>query len=202
MAADPVTDIRDLRVLIPAARRAIDGPEATGSAAPSTTLTDEMVLNAVADSLGEIILLTAGAFPFELVVTERDDSYMAPIAWQTDKERTPEADTIIVNQAAINYHFRRLTEMKASETITDKDGEWSYTLSANVLRDWLKALATQRDSALAAIRAMNAPLDTYVSTVSARDAWAGQIVEPWVSGHGIMGGTYEGDWDPRFGTIG
>lgn len=202
MAADPVTDLRDLRVLIPATRRAIDGPQATGSAAPSTTLTDEMVLSVIADALGEIILLTAGQFGYTLEVTARDDAYLAPIAWQTDKPRSTEADAVITAQAAINYHFRRLSELKSSETITDKDGEWSYSMSANLLRDWLKELANMRDAALNALARMNAPMDTYVSTVSARDAWVGRIVEPWVEGIGGLGGATMGDADYRFGTMG
>jgi hypothetical protein len=202
MAADPVTDLRDLRVLIPATRRAIDGPQATGSAAPSTTLTDEMVLNIIADATGELILLTAGSLGYTLEVMERDDSYMAPIAWQTDKERTPDIDALITSQAAINYHFRRLVELKSSETMRDKDGEWSYTLSANVLRDWLKELAKFRDEALAALGRVKAPLDTYVSTVTERDRWVARIVEPWVEGIGGLGGATLGDPDYRFGTMG
>lgn len=194
MAADPVTDLRDLRVLIPETRRAIDGPQATGSASSATTLTDEMVLNLIADALSEVILYTGTAFGYELEVTERDDAYMAPIAWQTDRERDSNANTVIRTQAAINYHFRRLSEIKAQESIRDKDGEWSYSISANVLKAWLEELARMRDRALGALLAANPTLDSYVSHVAARDQAAARAVEPWVEEVGGVGGMNDVDW--------
>lgn len=184
-----VTDIRDLRVLIPAARRSIDGPEATGSASVSATLTDDMVLAAVADATAELILMVGPhAFGYTLEVTERDTDYMAPVEWATDKERSPQVDAVIVSQAALNYHFRRLTELKTSETIKDEGEEWTYSISANALATWLKLLTETRDRALDMLITLGAPLDTYVSTVTARDVATARLVEPWVEGVSGIGG--------------
>lgn len=184
----PVTDVRDLRVLIPQARRAIDGPTATGSAAATATLDDGQILGVVADATAEVILLTGGFFGYQLEVTERDPDYLAPIAWQTDKERDSNADTVIVMQAAIDYHFRRLSELKTSEEISDEGQTWTYSISAQALRDYLKLLSEQRDKALAAIQATGAPLDTYVSFVHARDLATARLTEPWVDQLGGVGG--------------
>jgi hypothetical protein len=75
MAEGAVTDLRDLRVLIPETRRAIDGPTATSSAAVSASLTDAEVLGLVADATSEAILMTGGStqFGYQLVVVERDE---------------------------------------------------------------------------------------------------------------------------------
>lgn len=184
-----VTDVRDLRVLIPAARRAIDGPQATGSASATATLSDEMMISAVADATAEIILLVGpAAFGYTLVVTDRDSTYMAPVEWATDKERSPEADAVIVTQAALNFHFRNLTEIKTQETIKDEGQEWSYSFSAQALKAWLDLLVAQRDRALALLAARNAPMETYVSHVHARDEATARLVEPWVDGNSANGG--------------
>lgn len=185
-----VTDPKDLRVLIPQARRAIDGPTAMSSAAVSATLSDDEILAAIADAAAEVILLTGGFFGYQLIATERDPVYMAPVAWATDKERNTNADTVIVIQAAINYHFRRISELKTSEEISDEGQTWNYSMSAQVFRDYLANMSSMRDVALTAIKAQGAPLDTYISFVQTRDLATARIVEPWVEGTPGIGGQW------------
>jgi hypothetical protein len=208
MAEGAVTDLRDLRVLIPETRRAIDGPTATSSAAVSASLTDVEVLGLIADATSEVILMTGGSseFGYQLVVVERDEFYKAPIAWATDRERDPYADVVIRSQAAINFFFQKVQNLKVSEEISDEGQTWTYSYSAQLVRDQMRFLVETRDRALAMLAAMNAPLDSWVSLVANRDKMAAIYLEPYVEEigapvpyTGIGGG---GDFDYRFGTIG
>lgn len=206
----PVTDIRDLRVLIPGTRRAIDGPTATSSAAVSASLSDVEVLGLIADATGELILLTHGeaAFGYHLVATSRDPFYMAPNAWATDTERIPAADAAIVMQSALNYYFEKLKLLKVSEGTKDEANEWTYELSASLLRDQMAYLIANRDKAIASMQQINAPLDTYVSAVAERDRMAAAWLEPWVAEIGAPvpyqggGGSGPLEYDYRFNTWG
>jgi hypothetical protein len=210
MAEGAVTDLRDLRVLIPETRRAIDGPTATSSAAVSASLTDAEVLGLVADATSEAILMTGGSsqFGYQLVVVERDEFYKAPIAWRTDKERDPYADVVIRAQAAINFFFQKVQNLKVSEEISDEGQTWRYDFSASLVRDQMRFLIETRDRALAMLGALNAPLDSWVSLVAERDLIAARYLEPYVEEVGAMvpyaglGGADSGALDYRFGTIG
>lgn len=206
-----VTDPRDLRVLIPAVRRAIDGPTATSSASVSASLDDTEILGLIADATAEVILMTGGEtmFGYQLVVVERDSTYMAPVAWMTDTARNSNADVVIRSQAAINYFFQTVRDMKMSETIKDEGQEWDWELSASLVRDQMQYLIAVRNQALETMRALHAPLDTYISLVANRDKMAAIFLEPYVeeigapvpyTGLGSEAGGYV--YDYRFGSFG
>lgn len=205
-----VTDVRDLRVLIPETRRAIDGPTATSSAAVSASLQDDEVLGLIADATAEVILMTGGSttFGYQLVVVDRDPFYLAPIAWMTDTPRDPNADVVIRAQAAINFFFQKVQNLKMSEEISDEGQTWSYSFSAQLVRDQMRFLIDTRDRALGMLAAINAPLDTWISLVAERDRMAAVYLEPYVEEIGApvpyagLGGADPGAFDYRFGTIG
>lgn len=179
----PVTDLRDLRVLIPRARRAIDGPTALSSASVATTLNDDEVLGVIADGVANVILLTGGAqsFGYQLVVTSRDTNYMAPNGWATDQQMSTEAETAVIAQAAIDFFFNKFQDMKVHEAIADEGQSWDWDKSPALVRDQLKLLGAVRDKALANLAALNVPLDSFISFVAERDKLAAIWVEPWVS---------------------
>lgn len=205
-----VTDLRDLRVLIPETRRAIDGPTATSSAAVTASLNDVEILGLIADATAEVILMTGGdaSFGYKLEVVERDALYLAPIAWRTDRERNSYADTVIRAQAAINFYFQKVSVLKTREEISDEGQTWSYEFSASLVRDQMKYLIDVRQQAITMLAAINAPLDSWVSLVAERDKMAALYLEPYVEEIGApvpysgMLGAGEGGFDYRFGTLG
>jgi hypothetical protein len=206
----PVTDPADLRVLIPACRRAIDGPTATASGSVSATLSDKEVLNLIADATGTLILQTHGdeSFGYQLIATGRDPFYMAPVSWATDKPRVPAADAAILSQAALDHYFWMIKLLKVSETIKNEAVDWEYNLSANVIAAWIQYLIGNRDKAIVALQQMNVVLDQYVSLVAERDKLTAAWLEPWVSEIGApvpyVGGGGSGplEYDFRFNTWG
>lgn len=196
-----VTDRRNVRVMIPRVRRAIDGPAADSPAAPSTTLTDDQYMQTIADAIADVILYTNGVFGKSLEVLERDDYYLAPTEYQTSGELSLDEQTVIITQAALSYHFNYLRDLKVSERITNDAVEWEYALSANILRDHLKALQDARDKALEAITAtQNINLDGYASFIQVRDIATSVAIEPWVDGNSLGGAvisdTRPGFWGP------
>lgn len=210
-----VTDVRDLRVLIPACRRAIDGPTATSSAAVSATLADDEVLGLLADATGELILHTASAdggannaFGNALVVTARDPLYMAPSSWATENPRSTAQDAAILSQAALNHYFWLVKLTKVSESIKDEAQQWDWTISANVVATWMKYLIDNRDKAIAALQSINVVMDVYVSLVAERDRLAAAWLEPYVTEIGAPvpyaggGGSGPLEYDYRFNTWG
>lgn len=186
----PVTDLKDVRVMIPRVRRALDGPMAIGSGSVSSTLSDEEMTGLIADGVADVIFYTGGAtvFGHSLEVTARDPYYMAPIAWQTSEELTLPEQTVVVAQCAINYIFRVLSDTKISETIRDEAGEWTYSISASVMRDWLSMLKQARDKALEEVSRQGAALESYYSYVAVRDVAVAALIEPWVVGGTGQGG--------------
>lgn len=206
----PVTDLTDLRVLIPACRRAIDGPTATYETAPSATLADQEVLNLLADSAATLILQTQGspAFGYQLVVTARDPYYLAPVSWATDQPRVPAADAAILSQAALDHYFWMIKLLKVSESMKNEAVSWEYNLSATVIASWMAYLIANRDKAIAALQVINAPMDAYLSLVAERDRLAAAWLEPWVPEIGApvpyVGGGGSGplEYDYRFNTWG
>jgi hypothetical protein len=168
---DPVTDPTDVRSLVPRVRRALD------SAGNTTVLTDDEVVALTADAIAAVIFYTGGqslAFGYQLIVTERDEVYLAPIAWKTDTELTPEAQTVVAAQAALDRLFTRLSEIKVSETLRDEGQEWSYQLSASMLTKQIDVLVKMRDDALARVAAQNAMYDRYVTYLA---GWDEQLLE-------------------------
>ena len=206
----PVTDVRDLRVLIPACRRAIDGPLATSSASVAATMNDQEVLNLVADATAELILYTHGSqsFGYQLLPTAYDPFYMAPVAWMTDLPRQPAADAAILSQGALDHYFWLIKQFKVSETIKNEAQEWQYAFSPNIIAAWIQYLRDNRDKAIQAMISINVPMDTYISWVAERDRLSAAWLEPWVTEVGAPvpyaggGGSGPLEYDYRFNTWG
>jgi hypothetical protein len=114
---------------------------------------------------------------------------------------------VIRAQAAINFFFQKVQNLKVSEEISDEGQTWRYDFSASLVRDQMRFLIETRDRALQMLGAMNAPLDSWVSLVANRDKMAAVYLEPYVEEIGApvpyvgMGGDI-GGIDYRFGTIG
>lgn len=194
----PVTDLRDIRVMIPRVRRALDGPEATGSAAVSAKLSDEQVTAVIADAIASVIFYSSGAFGRKLEVLERDSNYMAPIAWQTSEQLTEDEQTVIVAQAALDYFFNSLTTLKTTESLKEADREWSWGTSASAIAERVKELRAQRDRAIELLTSQNVIAEAWVNTLAVRDSYTDMLIEPWVATGGLLplGGM---EFDPPIG---
>jgi hypothetical protein len=192
-----VTELTDTRVLIPRVRRALEGPDSvSGSAAVAAGgLLDDQVNALIADAIANIILYTGGLFGHTLEVEDRDDEYMAPIAWSVDPELSEAEGGVIVAQAALDYYFDFARGMKVSQRIADEGQEWEYSFSPQLLTEQLKFLIGERDRALELIGEENSGLETWTNFIAVRDAQTSAIIEPWLGG-GVGGQSY----DPRFGT--
>lgn len=188
---------------------------ATGSASVAATLSDQEVLNSIADATAELILNTASrdgsdlnAFGNQLVVTARDPLYMAPVAWSTDSPRSTAQDASILSQAALDHYFWMIKGLKVSETIKNESQEWTYSLSANVIAAYMAYLRDNRDKAIAALQTINVVMDTYISLVAERDRLSAAWLEPWVTEIGAPvpyaggGGSGPLEYDFRFNTWG
>jgi hypothetical protein len=176
---------QDVAELIPRVRRALEGPvELTGPDA----LTDDQVEALAADAIADIILLTIGAWPHTLEVSTRSDTGVPEHYTVTPELSLPE-ESVIAAQAAITYFFHQVKNLKVSESITNEGQTWDYTLSANLLRDQVKLLQTQRDDALAALTRAHPALARYASILSVRDRVGSALQEPWANG-GLGGGQY------------
>lgn len=174
--------ITDIRVLVPRVRRAVEGPVPLAS-----PLSDDVLKDMVADALADVILYTGTAFGKTLDVTATDTDTGAPSEYATSNALSLQEQAVIAAQAALNYYFFTLVGQKTQERITDEGGDWEWQKSANLLRDLFNALKDQRDKALEALRAQDAPLDTYASFLVVRDAEVARCIEPWTSHEGIGG---------------
>lgn len=185
----PVSDLKDIRVLIPRMRRALDGPQATSSAV-SGTMTDEQVGNTVADAIAAVIFYSGGGWGRQLLVTARDENYMAPIAWETDEALSEPEATVVVAQAALDHFHNSLSSLKTSEHIVNEGEEWQWQISAQAVAERIKQLKALRDEALAKLEASNRPSEAWVNTIAERDAATDLLIEPWVTQGpwGVSGG--------------
>lgn len=167
----------DIRVLVPEVRRAIDGPAATSSAAPSTSLTDDQVICLAADACGDIILKTGGLFGLDLLVMGVDDAYGAPNEWATSQPLTIAQRRLICTQAALSHLFDLAKVAKVSETIQDEGQTWTYSLSSSLLKDQLQFLVSERDAAIADIMEEDPQgMDRWVNFVHERERhWWGYL---------------------------
>jgi len=177
---EPVTDLRDVRVLIPRTRRALDGPTATGSAAVSSTLNDEQLTAVIADAIANVIFYSNGGFGHQLEVLERDPHYMAPVAWQTSEELSEDEQSVIIAQAALDYFFNALTSLRTSETTKEADREWSWSISASAVAERVKELRAQRDRAIELLTTQNFVAESWVNTLAVRDAATDMLIEPYL----------------------
>lgn len=187
----PVTDLKDIRVLIPRMRRSLDGPQADSSAAVSSTMSDDQVGTVIADAIAEVIFYTEGGWGRQLVVTERDSEYMAPIAWQTDEALTDPEATAVIAQAALNYFHQTLDSMKTSERIVNEGEEWQWQVSAAAVAERIKQLKALRDEAIKKLGAAGNVAEEWVNTLAIRDSYTDALIEPWLLGNG---GGQEIDW--------
>lgn len=169
----------DLRTLIPPTRRAIDGPTATSTTAPSTTLSDDQLTGMIADAVAEVIFFTGGVFGHELQVTDRDDTYDAPSAWAIEPELDESAKTVIVATAALNHFFYVIRDLKVAETIGDEGSQWSYQLSAQLLTERVRYLQKIRDQALEQVEAQNPIATGWIDLVHGRDRAFVHAIESW-----------------------
>lgn len=194
-----VTELTDTRVLIPRVRRALEGPDSvSGSAAVAAGgLLDDQVNALIADAIANIILYSGGLFGHTLEVEERDDEYMAPIAWSVDPELSEAEGGVIVAQAALDYYFDFARGMKVSQRIADEGQEWEYSFSPQLLTEQLKFLIGERDKALELLASENSGLENWTNFIAVRDLQTSQMIEPWL--YGGAGGGQEGFVDPRFG---
>lgn len=175
---------QDVRELISRVRRALEGPvEATGPDA----LTDDQVEALAADALSDIILLTAGAWPHTLDVSTRDADTGFPEHYTIDPALSLAEESVVAAQAAITFYFHQVKNVKTSEQTTNEGQSWSYSLSANLLRDQIRLLQEQRDAALAALTRANPVLARYASILAVRDQLGAALLEPWTTG-GLGGG--------------
>lgn len=185
----------DLTVLIPETRRAIDGPAATYPTAPTATLDDTQILGLIADAAGDILLLSGGSdvFGHTLEATSLDGTYSAPDGWQlSDPEVTVSERRIIVAQAALNYFLATAKSFKTGETIADEGQTWTWSTSAQFIRDQLAALIDMRDRAIATLQDAGSGLTAWVNYVQERDVVAYAYTE-----EAIAGGYGGQEYDPR-----
>ena len=176
-----VTDPADIRILVPRVRRMIDGPQADSPSAGASTLSDEQITGLIADAISDVILATGGTWGYTLTPVGAVDDYLQPESYTTSPPLDGPSQALVATVAALGYLYRVIGSRKVSETQKDEGNEWTYSVSASILRDWLKALQAQRDFALEQLIADGAPLDVYSSFVSVRDSEAAAVAESWVT---------------------
>lgn len=187
-----VADLTDLAVLIPWARRACEGP--FGPQVGQPTLMDDQVYPMLADAASNIVLQSGSLFGQQINVTDRDPIAGYPIQWKTDRVLNQWEGAVIISQTALDYWRFLLVGLKTSQTIKNEGTEWTYSLSANTIRDYLKLLQSERDNALAGLRKHNPVLDRYASNIRVRDMQTVGILEWWdtvspgLGGAGMPGG--------------
>lgn len=185
-------DLTDLRVLVPAAKRAMEGPYGSPQGRPE--LTNTQVYNMVADACADVILYSGNLFGHELEVKKRDPLVGFPTEWNTNTELTVWEGAVIVTQAALNYFFHLFRDLKTSEKVMNEGTSWEWTLSANVLKNYLETLKENRDKALEGLMKHHPVLDRYASNIRVRDQATVAVLEWWdtvsasTTGGGLPGG--------------
>jgi hypothetical protein len=211
-------DPRDVRVMIPRVRRALDGPQALTSGFVGG-LSDEQVKNYIADAVASVIFYTGGVFGAALEVTERDPDYGAPSEYATSRELTLPEQTVIAVQASLDHFQFTFKGAKVSEAVQNEFQSWDWTINGPMLRDQLKSLLAQRDEALELIRRQGSVgVDTYASFLAAQDVQVALAVEPYTvydtggymptrggnygGGGGGIGSSWDGDGLGGLGLFG
>jgi len=170
-------DMTDLMILVPRARRYIEGPYGPPQNRPP--LADDVIYPMVADACADIILFAGSLFGHELIVKARDQTGGFPTAWRTEEVLDESEATLITAQVALNYYFFLFRDLKTSETIQNEGTHWSYTLSANVIRDYLSELQDRRNLALQGLKAWHPVIDRYASNIRVRDQATVALLEWW-----------------------
>lgn len=184
-------DLTDLKVLLPRARRKVEGP--WGNPNGRGEITESVLYNMIADACGEIVMLSGSFFHHQLLVKARDPIAGFPTDWQTDTELTEWEGAIITSQVALNYYYYLFRDMKISESIETEGTKWTYSLSANVLRNYLESLRDERDKAVAGLRVNIPVLDRFASNIRVRDQATVAVLEWWdINSPGLTGGGLPG----------
>lgn len=170
----------DIRELIPRVRRAVEGPAADMDGLGPGALTDNQVLALVADSISDVILLTAGEWGHTLAISGRSDGETGfPTEWTVTPALSLGEEAMVAAQAALTAFYHTVRDKKTSERITNEGVEWEWSKSANTLLEQLRALRDQRDAALAALIRAHPALARYASFLEVRDSVGFAQLEPW-----------------------
>jgi len=86
---------------------------------------------------------------------------------------------VVICQVGLDYWRFIFRDMRVSESIKNEGTEWSYQLSANVIRDYLTHLQAERDLALKGLRGWHWVADRYASNIRIRDQATVAILEWW-----------------------
>lgn len=191
-AENETPDLTDLKVLVPRAKRKVEGPWGNPTGRPP--LTNTQVYEMVADACAEIKMLSGSFFHHTLKVKSRDPLVGFPTAWQTDTPLEEYEAAIVCAQVGLNYYYHLFRDMKISETIQNEGTQWTYELSANVIRNYLESLVEERDKAVAGLRINIPVMDRFASNIRVRDQATVAVLEWWdnnspgVTGGGLPGG--------------
>lgn len=185
-------DLTDLRVMLPRARRKCEGPWGNPNNRPP--LGESVLYNMIADACAEVVMLSGSFFHHQLLVKARDPLGGFPTRWKTDTVLSEYETAIITAQVALNYYYYLFRDMKISESIKNEGTEFSWSLSANAIRNYLESLRDERDRALAGLRVNIPVLDRFASVIRVRDQATVAVLEwfdsnsPGLTGGGLPGG--------------
>ena len=185
-------DLFDLKVILPRARRKVEGP--WGNPNGRSPIPDGELYNMIADAVGDTMMLAGSWWQNQILVKSRDALAGFPTAWTTENQLTEWETAVISAQVALNYYYFLFRDMQISQTIKNEGSEWSYTLSANVIRNYLESLRDERDKAIAGLRVNIPVLDRCASNIRVRDQATVAVLEwfdinsPGLSGSGLPGG--------------
>lgn len=190
-AVGEVIDLLDLMVIVPKARRKVEGPWGNPNNRPR--ISTSVLYNMVADAAGDTMMLAGSWWHNKLLVKSRDPLGGFPVQWQTQNELTEWEASIICCQLALDYYTFLFRDLKTSETLKNEGTEWSYTISANVLRNYLIGMKEERDKAIAGLRVNIPVFDKMASNIRVRDQATIAVLEWWdINSPGLTGGGLPG----------
>ena len=185
-------DLHDLRVLLPKGRRKIEGPWGNPNGRPE--IPESYLYAMIADAAGEMLLLAGSWWRNELKVKSRDPLGGFPVEWKTLEPLSEWEASVICCQLALDYYTFLFRDLKTSQAIKNEGTEWTYTISANLLRNYMISLKEERDEAIAGLRRNTPVLDRMASNIRVRDQATVAVLEWWdynspgLSGSGMPGG--------------
>jgi len=200
----PEPDLTDLAVLVPKARRKIEGPFGLPN---GRTLLDSQIYAMVGDAIGEMIAIAGEWFKHTLKVKKRDPLVGFATEWQTDTPLTEEEAAIVIAQVALDFYFSLFRDMKVSETIQNEGTQWTWEVSANLLKSYLQSVIEERDKAIGGLKD-KIVFDRYSSNIRVRDQQTVALIEWWATAYdhlvpaGLPGGQEAAVVPVFFGTDG
>lgn len=180
----------DLHVLVPRARRYCEGPY--GPPQGKSPLLDSQLYEMSADACADIILLTGSLFGHQLLVTGRDSRVGFPTAWATEVVLEEWEAALVTTQTALNYWFFTFRDLRTTLSIKNEGTEYGYTLSANVMRDYIAQLRAARDAAIAGLKLHHPVMDRFASNIRVRDQATVAVLEWWDTNSTDRGGGMPG----------